>query len=327
MWFASLDLTKAFDKIEHDALFQALLRQGVPPSYLALLTSLYRKQTGSVQGGRSFSIKRGVKQGDVISPMLFNAGLEHAMRNWKQKLRNHGLHVGKEERLTNVRFADDIMLYAKSCSELMQMLESLILELGAIGLQLNSRKTKILTTASLASPTFLEVAGSFVEVLWGDLSHSYLGKLLCGDLSKRSSVELRHRIQAAWAKFRNHKQVLCNPHISLKLRLQFFEATITPSVLYGVTTLPLTQSQLDRLDAAQRRMLRSIVGWVRIEGEDWRDTMHRMKLRLQHALAMHPLRPWTQQLFTRQYRFASKISRRDDAWPWAVVTWIPGDGW
>ena len=238
MWFASLDLTKAFDKIEHDALFQALLRQGVPPSYLALLTSLYRKQTGSVQGGRPFSITRGVKQGDVISPMLFNAGLEHAMRNWKQKLRNHGLHVGKEERL-NVRFADDIMLYAKSCSELMQMLESLILELGAIGL--NSRKTKFLTTASLASPTFLEVAGSLVEVLWGDRSHSYLGKLLCGDLSKRSSVELRHRIQAAWAKFRSHKQVLCNPHISLKLRLQFFEATITPSVLYGLTTLPAGQ--------------------------------------------------------------------------------------
>ena len=236
------------------------------------------------------------------------------MRNWKQKLRNHGLHVGKEERLTNVRFADDIMLYAKSCSELMQMLESLILELGAIGLQLNSRKTKILTTASLASPTFLEIAGSFVEVLWGDRSHSYLGKLLCGDLSKRSSVELRHRIQAAWAKFRSHKQVLCSPHISLKLRLQFFEATITPSVLYGLTTLPLTQSQLDRLDAAQHRMLRSIVGWVRIEGEDWRDTMHRMKLRLQHALAMHPLRPWTQQLFSRQYRIASKISRRDDGW-------------
>ena len=213
---------------------------------------------------------------------------------------SHSGPCSAEVRLTNVRFADDIMLYAKSCSELMQMLESLILELGAIGLQLNSRKTKILTTASLANPTFLEVAGSFVEVLWGDRSHSYLGKLLCGDLSKRSSVELRHRIQAAWAKFRSHKQVLCNPHISLKLRLQYFEATITPSVLYGLTTLPLTQSQLDKLDAAQRRMLRSIVGWVRIEGEDWCDTMHRMKLRLQHALAMHPLRPWTQQLFTRR---------------------------
>ena len=110
------------------------------------------------------------------------------------------------------------------------------------------------------------------------------------------------------------------------LRLRYFEANITPTVLYGLTTLSLAQSQLDRLDAAQRRVLR-FVGWVRIEGEDWRDTTHRMKLRLRHALAIHPLRPWTQQLFARQYRFACKISRRDDAWPWAVVTRIPGDGW
>ena len=35
-----------------------------------------------------------MKQADVLSPMLFNSGLEHAMRNWKQSLKSHGLHVG-----------------------------------------------------------------------------------------------------------------------------------------------------------------------------------------------------------------------------------------
>ena len=73
-----------------------------------------------------------MKQGDVLSPSLFNAGLEHAFRNWKAKLRSQGLHVGLPERLTNVRYADDIVLYAKTSDELVFMMDSLIQELGKI---------------------------------------------------------------------------------------------------------------------------------------------------------------------------------------------------
>lgn len=69
-----------------------------------------------------------MKQGDVIRPLLFNAGLEHALRKWKQKLKHHGLLVGARERLTNIRFADDLMLYAKTLREIVKMLELLLLE-------------------------------------------------------------------------------------------------------------------------------------------------------------------------------------------------------
>ncbi len=74
IWFASLDLTKAFDRIEYSPLFDALLQQGVPRCYCTLLWKLYKGQTGSVHGTERFTIERGVKQGDVISPILFNAG-------------------------------------------------------------------------------------------------------------------------------------------------------------------------------------------------------------------------------------------------------------
>ena len=85
MWFASLDLQKAFDRIENDSLFPALQALGVPDTYLQVLRRLYANQSGNDGGNRFvFNIPRGVKQGDVLSPMLFNFGLEHAMRNWKQ---------------------------------------------------------------------------------------------------------------------------------------------------------------------------------------------------------------------------------------------------
>ena len=73
-----------------------------------------RTQKGHLKDGPRFAIQRGVKQGDVLSPTLFNAGLEHAFRSWKAKLSTQGLHVGVPERLTNVRYADDIIVYAKT---------------------------------------------------------------------------------------------------------------------------------------------------------------------------------------------------------------------
>ena len=71
-------------------MFQALREQDVPESNIQLLSALYEKQQGCVNGSFLFAIQRGVKQGDVLSSMLFNAGLESAFRVWRSKLRNHG---------------------------------------------------------------------------------------------------------------------------------------------------------------------------------------------------------------------------------------------
>ena len=90
VWMISLDLRKAFDKIRFGPLFQALREQAVPESYIQLLSALYEKQQGCVNGSFLFAIQRGVKQGDVLSSMLFNAGLESAFRVWRSKLCNHG---------------------------------------------------------------------------------------------------------------------------------------------------------------------------------------------------------------------------------------------
>ena len=126
--------------------------------------------------GKNFSIERGVKQGDVISPLFFNAGLEHALRKWKFRVRQCGWDVGTNECLTNVRYADDLIIHAKSEAELVLMLETLIQELSLVGLNLNSTKTKILSTENSQCSNFVEVKGDMVEILHGTDQHKYLGK-------------------------------------------------------------------------------------------------------------------------------------------------------
>eukprot|EP00973_Karenia_brevis_P003774 520789-Karenia_brevis.AAC.1 len=135
VWIGSLDLRKAFDRVEYSALFEALTQQGISSSYIHLLRALYSNQTGKCQESSSFPILRGVKQGDILSSLLFNAALEMAFGRWKRHLSNEGWLISAEgDRLTNIRYADDCLIYAKSPEELRVMMELLLNELNSIGL-------------------------------------------------------------------------------------------------------------------------------------------------------------------------------------------------
>ena len=98
VWIAAVDFQKVFDTISHESLWESLAEQNVPDMYIKLLRRLYQGQTGKVscdRCSRSFNIERGTKQGDPISPILFNATLEKIMRAVKRKWqsRKYGLEI------------------------------------------------------------------------------------------------------------------------------------------------------------------------------------------------------------------------------------------
>ena len=77
--------------------------------------------------------------------ILFNWIIDIVLLSLKSKLGHHGLFIGPGlERLSNTRYADDILLYMSTLDEFLQMTELLIDELKVVGLQLNYKKTKIL---------------------------------------------------------------------------------------------------------------------------------------------------------------------------------------
>ena len=73
-----------------------------------------------------------------------------------------------------------LMLFATASNDLIYMLEALIPELAACGLQLNSAKTKILTTSPSESSEFVDVCGEMAQVIHAETVHKYLGRNLSG---------------------------------------------------------------------------------------------------------------------------------------------------
>ena len=70
----------------------------------------------------------------MLSAILFNSVLDLAFERWKLKLKDEGLFIAQGmPRLTNTRYADDILIYAKSLEELVHMTELLISELRSVG--------------------------------------------------------------------------------------------------------------------------------------------------------------------------------------------------
>ncbi|KAK6737389.1 hypothetical protein RB195_019846 [Necator americanus] len=137
---AFIDLKKAFDSAETEAVVEALDNQGVPTQYIKVLRELYSNFTTGISPFYKniiIDVKRGVRQGDTISPKIFTATLENAMR--KLEWDDMGVKIDGRQ-LHHLRFADDIVLITPSISQAERMLTEFDETCGYIGLQLNLQK-------------------------------------------------------------------------------------------------------------------------------------------------------------------------------------------
>ena len=126
----------------------------------------------------------------------------------------------------------------------------------------------------------VECADGFVELMRLSESHKYLGNSYPGDLRLRGSTMLANRIRIAWGKFHQFKSALLDKHVDLKLRVKLFNSVVTACVLYGLVSAPLTRKNMEMLAVVQRKMLRSITGYVNLRGDDWSDFHRRMNSKL-----------------------------------------------
>ena len=229
-------------------------------AYVRQLEALYYNQTAAVKTDRqhrAFSTQRGVKQADPLSSLLFNACLEQLAQQLKEKwsTQAYGIQLGfaPETWLTNLRFADDILLISTTLPQLTHMLIDLRREAKQYGLEIHPGKTNCCPTR-LADEDEMH-AQQFVIPFDGDTK--YLRRNL--SFNEYHVTELSNRINAAWRKFNLLRHELTSITYPLGSRLQFFDATVTSTVVYGRASWTMAKSMSASLKRAQRHTLRLIL--------------------------------------------------------------------
>ena len=115
-YFCSIDYAKAFDSVDYNKLWKILQETGIPDHLTCLLSNLYTGQEATVRTGHGtdwFQIGKGVHQGCILSPCLFNLYAEYIMRNAGLDEAQAGIKIARRN-INNLRYADDITLMAES---------------------------------------------------------------------------------------------------------------------------------------------------------------------------------------------------------------------
>ena len=135
--------------------------------------------------------------------MVFTAVLEAVFRAWICRLTSEGFSLSTNKaRLSNVRCADDVMLFGKTIDEITRMNEMLVEEFAVVGSNMKKPKIKILINAC-PEFDFFDIAGSMLEIMQNNAYHKHLGRHLHlrGEVTYRENMEVNCRIKCAWFKF------------------------------------------------------------------------------------------------------------------------------
>ena len=307
---AFVDYEKAFDSVKTRAILTSLERQGVEKGYIDCIAEIYNGGstiTTLHKESSEIPIRKGVRQGDTISPKLFTTTLEDVFRslNWNDR----GISINGSK-LSNLRFADDVTLIGEDLQELELSLNELSIESKQRGLKINMSKTKILRNKHVDQRQVL-IQGNKIEEAH---SYIYLGQRI-SLMETDIESEVNRRIQAGWKSFHDHKTVL-KANIPLSLKRKLYNQCILPTMTYGSETWSMTKAIQRRLASAQRSIERSMIGvsWRDHKTNEW----VRNKSKVRDIIDVIKITKWT---------WAGHVARMQDSrWTCQVTDWRPMDG-
>ena len=165
MYFCFIDYAKAFDCVDHSKLWKILKEMGIPDHLTCLLRNVYADKEATVRTGHEttewFQIGKGVCQGCILSPCLFNLYVEYIIRNVGLEEAQAGIKISGRN-MNNLRYADDTTLTADSEEKLKSLLMKVKEESEKVGLKLNIQKTKIMASGPITS---WQIDGETVETV------------------------------------------------------------------------------------------------------------------------------------------------------------------
>jgi Reverse transcriptase (RNA-dependent DNA polymerase)/Domain of unknown function (DUF6451) len=250
-----IDYEKAFDRLSRNSIWQALEKRNIPPKLIALIRSLYdgyiTKVLHSGNLSAPFETRCGVRQGCIISPMLFLCAIDeilHSALDGKKR----GIWWTPFKHLEDLDFADDIALLAQSATHMQSKLNDLHEESNKFNMKINASKTVSMSNDRSSQARFI-IGGQAIEQVD---KFTYLGSVIT--TTGGALEDVRARIRKAEAAFAQLRNIWSSKIIHWKTKVRIFNSNVKSVLLYACETWPVTDEITRRIQGFINRKLRII---------------------------------------------------------------------
>ena len=226
-----IDFKKAFDRVWHERLWQVLRHYNFNNNLIQVIQALYPDSSSAVpinnSIGEPFKTSIGVRQGFLLSPVLFNVFLENIMEKALQEFHT-SIAIGGRP-ISTLRFADDIDLMGKGEDELQELTTRLEEAARAYGMEISAEKSKILVNShNHLPPPNITMNGQMLEDL---KDFKYLRFFVSAD--GKSTKEIKTRISIATSAMTRLASIWKSNTISFRVKVRLYKSLVLSTLLYG----------------------------------------------------------------------------------------------
>ena len=213
--------------MDHDKLWKILKEMGIPDHLTCLLRNLYAGQETTVRSEHGtmywFQIGKGLCQGCILSPCLFNLNAEYIKRNAGLGEAQAGIKIAGRN-INNLRYADDTTLMTEGEEEQKSLLMKVKEESEKVGLQFNIQKNKIMTSSPITS---WQIDGETMETVTDFI---FLGSRITADSD--CSHEIKRHLLLGRKAMTNLDSIIKSRDITLPTIIRIVKSMVFPVVMY-----------------------------------------------------------------------------------------------
>ncbi|KAJ3659052.1 hypothetical protein Zmor_010761 [Zophobas morio] len=263
-----VDFKQAYDKVNREQVYQSMKAIGVENKLIRLVRmTLSNTKTKVKVGGnesREFHVKEGLRQGDPLSPVLFNIVLEKVVRD--SGVNRTGLIYHKRHQLLAL-FADEIAIVTRTEKELREVVRKLERETRKVGLEINQKKSKYMKwdDEDYAQSDFKVETCDGGIVQFEEIDRfCYLGTVFT-KLPGMSEV-IATRLSQGNRCLHSLNSILASTNISRDTKVRIYKTVIRPTVTYGSEVWVMGVEVEQMIGVWERKVLRKIFGGRKVEG-------------------------------------------------------------
>ena len=252
VYIAFLDASKAFDRVKYSKLFECLLDRGLCPSFIRFIFIMYNLNNACIDWNRhiseSFKVANGVKQGGILSPLLFAVYLDKLLDDITSG--HFGCHIGGMS-CSVLAYADDIALLAPSVTALNKLIDKCAKYGDEFSVKFNPNKSKVMVFSNLTEVLNININLNRIR-LEQVTSFKYLGF----DIINKNYV---YSAKEADNDMKIKCNVVCHNFCSLDTmsRIKLFNSKCMS--LYGFFLWDISGREIERLSVTWRKCCRQVM--------------------------------------------------------------------